>query len=144
MQDNWEKVQELFTSAAELPARERGAFLDQACAGDTELRAEVDSLLEHDVANTQVIAGAVEDAAVDVLARESPVGKRVGAYRITRELGQGGMGTVYLAVRADDQYRKEVAIKLVRRDFNPGSLLERFRAEMQILASLDHPYIARL
>ena len=75
----------------------------------------------------------------------SRAGRRVGVYQIIEEIGHGGMGEVYRAVRADGQYTKEVAVKLVRGGFDYGvSCLERFRNERQILASLDHPNIARL
>jgi serine/threonine protein kinase/tetratricopeptide (TPR) repeat protein len=141
---NWEKVQTVFAAAAELRGDERQRYLDRSCANDPELRAEVESLLASDVCDTHVISGAIEGAAMNLLGHESPVGRRVGAYRIIRELGRGGMGAVYLAVRDDDQYQKQVAIKLVRSDFDGRSLRGRFRSEMQILATLDHPHVARL
>ena len=75
---------------------------------------------------------------------EAAVGERLGSYRLVRKIGQGGMGTVYLAIRADDQYQKQVAIKLISRGTESGHSIERFRRERQILASLEHPYIARL
>ena len=74
----------------------------------------------------------------------SRVGRRIGAYNILEEIGHGGMGEVYRAGRADGQYEKEVAIKLVRGGYDTAAVLERFRHERQILASLDHPNIARL
>jgi len=81
-------------------------------------------------------------------ATESPsdslVGRRIGAYRILRQLGRGGMGAVYLAERADEQFRKQVAIKLVKHGMDSDAILHRFRSERQILASLDHPHIATL
>jgi serine/threonine protein kinase len=69
---------------------------------------------------------------------------RIGPYKIVREIAYGGMGAVYLAERADDQYRRQVAIKLIRRDMDTEFILQRFRNERQILAALDHPNIARL
>ena len=72
------------------------------------------------------------------------VGRRVGPYVLVREIGHGGMGAVYLATRADDEYRKQVAIKVVRSNLDPGFIQHRFRHERQILADLDHPNIARL
>ena len=71
-------------------------------------------------------------------------GLRVGPYRLVRELGRGGMGTVYLAVRSDDQFQKRVAIKILRRGMDTDSIVSRFRHERQILASLQHPFIAGL
>jgi non-specific serine/threonine protein kinase/serine/threonine-protein kinase len=74
----------------------------------------------------------------------APDPERVGAYRIVRELGQGGMGTVYLAVRDDDVFRKRVALKVLKRGMDTDGVVRRFRTERQILAGLDHPNIARL
>src|SRR6478672_2768433 len=133
--ENWDRIQNLFITAAELHGAGRKRFLDEACAADAPLRAEVESLLQSDASDTQLISGAIEDAAINLLGHDSPVGKRVGSYRVVRELGRGGMGAVYLAVRADDQYQKQVAIKLVRGDYNSQALVGRFRSEMQILAT---------
>ena len=72
------------------------------------------------------------------------IGRRLGAYRIEREIGRGGMGAVYEAVRADNEFRKRVAIKLVKRGMDTDFILRRFRKERQILAALDHPHIAGL
>ncbi len=74
----------------------------------------------------------------------SIAGKRVGPYRLLRRIARGGMGTVYLAARDDDQYQKKVAVKLVRRGMDTEDVLRRFLAERQILARLEHPHIARL
>jgi serine/threonine protein kinase/Tol biopolymer transport system component len=75
---------------------------------------------------------------------EEIIGERVGAYRIVGELGRGGMGAVYLAERADSEFRRRVAVKVVKRGMDTDSILRRFRNERQILAALDHPNIARL
>ncbi len=72
------------------------------------------------------------------------IGRRLGAYRIEREIGRGGMGAVYEAVRVDKEFNKRVAIKLVKRGMDTDFILRRFRKERQILAALDHPHIARL
>ena len=94
---------------------------------------------------TPALAGADAAALVDQLQRTSRwTGRRVGAYRLVREIGCGGMGAVYLGVRADDAYEQEVAIKVVRSTFESAVIEQRFRAERQILADLDHPNIARL
>src|SRR5438105_2011200 len=80
---------------------------------------------------------------------ETPVlepfcGRRIGPYRLIRKLGQGGMGSVYLAARADDQFEQQVAVKIVKRGMDTDFILSRFRNERQILAGLEHPNIARL
>jgi len=138
----WGQVRGVFDQAASLPSAERTAYLDQACADDADLRREVESLLlSHHEAGTEFL----NTPAIN-LSRPAPtrVGRRIGAYNIVEEIGRGGMGEVYRAGRADGQYEKEVAIKLVRGGYNTASVLERFRHERQILASLDHPNIARL
>ncbi len=141
--DSWDQAQRLFLSAVDLSPAELEQFLEASCAGDSELRAEVESLLIADRKNGAGIASAVEIEAS--LLFDSPLsGERLGAYRILHEIGRGGMGAVYLAVRDDELYRKKVAIKVVKRGMDTTEVLSRFRYERQILANLDHPYIAGL
>ena len=130
----------------ELEPEQHAAFLDQSCAGDLALRREVESLLANDLTGGESIRFAIGKAAEEAAQDPSDrwIGRRIGAYRITGFIGQGGMGTVYGAIRADDQFEKQVAIKLVRRGFDSEELLSRFRHERQILANLDHPHVARL
>ena len=142
----WQRVEELFLSALESEPGARGAHLDAACGGDSRLRAEVESLLaSHERAGEflEAPAAALAPGLLDGVSAP-PAGRHVGRYRIERELGRGGMGTVYLARRADDEYEKQVAIKLVRGGPADRVLLQRFLGERQILADLDHPNIARL
>jgi tetratricopeptide (TPR) repeat protein/tRNA A-37 threonylcarbamoyl transferase component Bud32 len=140
----WERAQEVFRQALDRPSEERAAFVEGACADDAPLRNEVESLLAHDVGEGSKLDGVFQFAAAALMEEGSLIGQRVGPYRIESELGQGGMGTVYLAVRADDEFQKKVAIKVVKWGMDTRSMLERFRYERQILAGLDHPYIARL
>lgn len=140
--DDWSRAQALFAAALQVPAAHRAAFLQLECPDDELLRAEVESLLANDGCD-QALALTFEAAAAAIL-DDSIAGRRVGPYRIVSELGRGGMGAVYLAVRDDDVYRKQVAVKLVRRGMDTAAALERFRYERQILANLDHPFIARL
>jgi serine/threonine-protein kinase len=144
--DRAQQVVELVGSALDREPQEWAAFLDSACAGDSALRAEVESLLQCREQAHDFIEAPVFPFAVELLEDESePLeGNRVGPYKIIRIIGRGGMGDVYLASRADDQYRKEVAIKLVKRGFDTDDIRRRFRHERQILATLDHPNIARL
>jgi non-specific serine/threonine protein kinase/serine/threonine-protein kinase len=147
-------VKSITADALERPEADRGALVAAACAGDEALRAEVESLLRADARAAGFLAvGALESAgAAEAVARTvedgtSPaaVGLEVGPYRILRELGRGGMGVVYLAERADAAFEKQVAIKVVRAAAFAGeALLGRFREERRILATLDHPNIARL
>jgi len=132
--------------ALERPAESRAVFLDDACAGDADLRAEVESLL----ASHEEAGEFIEDSAIDSLAdyvdstEELPPETRVGLYRLTSVIGEGGMGTVYRAVRADDEFQNEVAIKILKRGMEADYIIQRFRRERQILANFSHPNIARL
>ncbi len=128
----------------DVPAGEQPRLLDSLCAHDAELRSEVVSLLASDCDSGTVIAEAVQSEASLLFDLEPLAGKRVGAYRIVREIGRGGMGSVYLATRDDEVFQKRVAIKVVKPGMDTADVLDRFRYERQILASLEHPYIARL
>jgi serine/threonine protein kinase len=144
--ERWGQVREILHKAILLTSVERPVYLDQACSGDFDLRSEVESLLQsHEKADSVFLKKPAIDW--EIPGRESEprpnlVGLRVGVYQLVEEIGHGGMGEVYRAVRADGQYTKEVAVKLV----HGGSsvLLERFRHERQILATLEHSNIARL
>ena len=149
--ETWQKLKPLFHAALDLGPAQREAFLAGACE-DEEQRRQVEALLaSHDETGDFLVAPALVGAAdlpFDAPARdaseEGREGQRIGAYEIVREIGHGGMGSVFLAVRADDQYRKQVAIKLIRRGMDTDLILRRFMMERQILANLEHPNIARL
>jgi tetratricopeptide (TPR) repeat protein len=143
----WEAVGELFEQALSLPAGEQTACIDRASRGDDELRREVISLLaSHKAAPGGFVQEKIKNAVVSYheLKLVETQTTRVGPYRLTRELGRGGMGTVFLAERDDDQYKASVAIKLVRPGMDTEFILARFRRERQTLARLQHPNIARL
>ncbi len=145
--ERWAQVKEVLYAVLDLEPEQRPGYLDRACAKDSLLRQEVESfLLSHGQIDADFLKTIVPDGAnsESVESRRSLVGRLIGPYRIVEEIGAGGMGEVYRAARADDQYQKEVAIKVVRRGFDTGSGLRRFKAERQILASLDHPNIAQL
>jgi serine/threonine protein kinase len=144
--ERWQQIREVFDGAVSLPCEERAAYLDTICAKDSDLRHEVESLL---LSDDHAGTGFLNTPAVHLTQPEpnraaSRVGSRIGAYNVLEEIGRGGMGEVYRASRADGQYEKEVAIKVVRGGYDTASVLDRFRHERQILASLDHPNIARL
>ena len=150
----WQRIKDLFAEAIERPAASRAGWLAQACTDDVALRLEVEALvdahfsagnfLEHDVLEIPEAAGAVVRATQlqGALASQPPT--RFGDYRIVRELGRGGMGVVYLAARDDERFEKLVAIKVMAGEFLDPSASGRFEEERRILASLDHPGIARL
>ncbi len=144
--DRWQRIKSLFQMALEAPAAERAALLDLESGGDRALRQEVESLL---AAHDQ--QGGALDTLPHALRAEAlaasdgtRVGDRIGAYRVVQLLGTGGMGQVFRAVRDDDAYQAQVAIKLVRADVGSAMAEQRFRTERQILAGLDHPHIARM
>jgi len=145
--ERWARVKELFEAAADLSPNARGALLKRECDGDDALRREVESLLDSDAQTDAFIELPVLEMPRDLFpepTEESLAGRQFGAYQVIREIGRGGLGAVYLAARSDDEYRKQVAIKLVRRGLDTEDILRRFRNERQILAQLDHPNIARL
>ncbi len=142
--ERWKRVKQLLDEALAVKSGERAALLERACAGDPQLRQEVESLVaSHEQAGTDFLKAPAVDLAA-VVSNGLRSGRRIGVYEIVAEIGHGGMGEVYRAVRADGQYTKDVAVKLVRVGHDTNSMLERFRNERQILASLDHPNIARL
>ncbi len=143
--ERWQRVEELFLTVADRPAAEREAYLTRVCGGDEELRHEVLSLLARDT-NEDFIEKPIAGVAISFSPEPSDdaAGKRIGPYRLTRLVGRGGMGAVYEAVRDDDQFRQQVAIKLIKGGIDSDFAHERFMRERQILASLDHPHIARL
>jgi tetratricopeptide (TPR) repeat protein/tRNA A-37 threonylcarbamoyl transferase component Bud32 len=143
--ERWRQIESLFLQALECPPEARSSFLDRVCDGNEALRREVDSLLAFDAPEQRLIEvpDLPDGAGVDDSDSEMS-GRRIGQYRIERAIGQGGMGTVYLGVRDDDQYHKQVAIKLLKRGMDTHFMLSRFRQERQILADLEHPFIARM
>ncbi len=142
----WQAIQEIFEAALERDAADRDAFVAAACEGDEDLRPEVLSLLaafdESEGIDQQAQAWLASVSAP--LRMPSPEGRRIGAYRVLRELGAGGMGTVYLAERADGQFEHQVALKIMRPGVGAEELRRRFLHERQILAQLLHPNVARL
>lgn len=142
--DRWQKIQDVFDRALAVPSDERDGLIEVVCGRDEALRDQVLSLIAASEEGDSQIRKAIARAADDAGSADMTGDDRIGAYRIERELGRGGMGTVYLAVRDDDEFHKKVAIKIVRSGFDSDELLHRFRSERQILANLDHPNIARL
>jgi eukaryotic-like serine/threonine-protein kinase len=141
---NWQNVKEIFLAALEKDGESRTAFLDEVCADDADLREEIESLLASHEEIEEFIETPVFQVGEVFTNGTNPKEKRLGNYKIIKEIGAGGMGVVYLAAREDEQFRKRVAIKLVKRGLDTEDVLRRFRNERQILASLHHPHIASL
>jgi serine/threonine protein kinase/tetratricopeptide (TPR) repeat protein len=151
--ERWQEIKVVLDGALEIERNDRAAFLDRACAHDASLRHEVEVLLAADEEIGTAFMnepGNFELATVDSSAGNASertdlwIGRRIGPYKIVERIGIGGFGEVYRAFRADDQYRKEVALKVVRGGQDSGFVFTRFKNERQILASLEHPNIARL
>ncbi|HEV2763768.1 MAG TPA: protein kinase [Pyrinomonadaceae bacterium] len=145
-------MEEICESALAVSPERREAYLDAACAGDATLRDDVEALISSNELADQFIKPRHFDT-IPATEQDDPrtdgftdrmAGRRVGNYQVVREIGRGGMGAVYLAVRADDEFQRRVAIKLVKRGMDTDFILRRFRNERQILANFDHPNIARL
>ena len=142
----WARLDQLFAAAEALPAAEREALIESSFAADpdSELRRDLEGLLAvlSSGATSRVddaIAGGLSQMAVDEAAPS-----RLGPYQIGREIGRGGMATVYEAERSDQEFRRTVAVKVLRRGMDTADIVRRLRRERQILANLDHPGIARL
>jgi serine/threonine protein kinase len=152
--ERWQDVERIYHSARQCDGSQRSLFLEKACGEDQSLRVEVESLLKYAKRSEELF----EAPALEVVARslaedlrtqertraDRMIGVRIAQYRILDKLGEGGMGDVYRAVRADDAYEKQVAIKLVRQGLDTESGYEHFRKERQILAGFEHENIARL
>lgn len=142
--DRWKKVETICQKAMRLQGEKRSTYLDNACAGDPDLLEEVTSLLEQEeqdwlqdpIVNVQSSFVFSDDRALS--------DQTIGPYRVIKMIGSGGMGNVYLAVRDDDQFERFVALKVIRKGLVSDDVLKRFYSERQILASLNHPNIARL
>ena len=142
--ERWERIKQIFASALERDSSTRVAFLDGACAGDVEMRREVESLL----AAHQASDSFLEHAAVDISSSPASAhaafadGKTVGTYRILRTLGHGGMATVYLA--QDLKHNRRVALKVLHPDLAHALGADRFLREIEVAANLSHPHILPL
>jgi eukaryotic-like serine/threonine-protein kinase len=143
--ESWEEVEAIFASAAELGPAERAALIEARCSGRPELRAEVESLLaSHDGVGRFLDTASMGS---DRKGAESPAdlsGRMIGRYRLLERVAEGGMGVVYRAERTEDEFREQVAVKLIAVPLHSVDALRRFRTERQILATLNHPDIVTL
>ncbi len=150
MNRRWESVERILEAALEHTPEERSRFVRTQCGADEELRAEVEAYLNcSDESETFLVKPAWQALSLDEDMDDSPEidpypGRRVGVYRIVRRIASGGMGSVYLAERDDEHFEHRVAVKIIRHGFGSADILRRFKAERQLLARLDHTYIAKL
>ncbi|MEN3331992.1 MAG: eukaryotic-like serine/threonine-protein kinase [Blastocatellia bacterium] len=142
--ERWKLINELLDDILDHEPEERPVILTRACAGDPLLRLEMESLLAaHEQAGG--FMESLPSQADELFGSAQPlIGQMIGPYRVLREIGRGGMGVVYMAARADQQFIKLVAIKVVWLGSNQREMIQRFRQERQILANLDHANISRL
>ena len=160
--ERWAKIEEIFQAALDCEPTLRAAFIAEKCGGEAELCREVKKLIErYDTGNPFLespvwtdsvffqttlknqIASSLDKEVADFEEDESLAGQLVGAYRLTEEIGRGGMGVVYAATR-DEDFQQKVAVKIVKRGMDTDFVLSRFRQERQVLAALSHPNVARL
>ena len=148
--ERWQRVERVLDAAFESDPTRWQAIVNASCGGDVELRREVETLLGQFASENQFLDSPPSRIAAALIAESASPhnaayeGRRIGSYRIVRQIGQGGMSRVFLAERADGEFAQQVAIKLLRPGLDSDLDRERFRAERQILASLGHPNIARL
>jgi len=159
----WRQTEEIFQAALDLPPDEREKFIAEKCGEDDDLRREIEKLIaryEKDETFLESpvwtdsrflqseakreIAASLDEEILTHRAKKNFINERVGVYRLTEELGKGGMGVVYLAVRADGEFEQKAAVKLIKRGMDTDFIIKRFRHERQIVANLNHPNIARL
>ncbi|MCH9646951.1 MAG: serine/threonine-protein kinase [Deltaproteobacteria bacterium] len=144
---NFRRVRKVLEAALELPPEQRSPYLQKTCAGDDALYQRVAALLAADARDASPIDEPIADLALHLLGQgqaDAQTGRRIGAHRLLASIGHGGMGSIYLAERADGEYQEQVAIKLIRPGLSSEALIDRFRQERQILAQLNHPNIGRI
>lgn len=159
--ERWKLVELLFNESVDLPTEERERFLNERCGTDQELLGQVQSLLSSLDSSDSFIevpvwtdSNFLNTSAKRELSKslvptyeagiDEMIGRTIGVYRLDKQIGRGGMGTVYKAERADGEFKQTVAIKLIKRGMDSDFIVRRFRHERQILASFEHPFIARL
>ncbi|MEJ7623902.1 MAG: serine/threonine-protein kinase [Pyrinomonadaceae bacterium] len=141
---NWHRVKAVLGEALEIAPSSRMAFLDSAGLA-ADMRAEIETLIGFEDESADMMQFSAVEFSKDFIDDDTPLtGRQVGPYEVIRELGLGGMGAVYLATRIDGKFKQQVALKLLKREMNTSALRRHFEQEREILASLDHPNIARL
>ena len=139
--ERYRKIKEIFNQAAELSLLERQDYVVSACEDDSEMRREVEKMLVFADSADDTLEKNVFEVFSDV--NQAKIPEKIGDYKILREIGRGGMGAVYEAVRENKDFRQRVALKIIKRGMDTDAVVSRFRHEQRILASLEHPSIAR-
>jgi serine/threonine protein kinase len=146
--ERWDRLKDLFLRSQDLPPEARSAWLADVCADEPMLREEVEALLRAQSRPAPIFRHGGNDLLgtllEDDIRPEDFAGRRIGAYRVLRLLGEGGMGQVFLAERDDGDFAQRVALKRIRADFAGTETRLRFLREREILARLVHPHIAQL
>ena len=140
--EEWHKIKEILQTVIELDPDARENFLDSACAGQSSMRSEVESLLQSHEQNKNFLEQPVAIDAADVVSSTASaawIGRRVGPYELLEEIGEGGMGAVYRAVRADGMYDKQVAVKLIRSGLSTDYFVSRFKTNVKFSQHLSIP-----
>jgi serine/threonine-protein kinase len=141
--ERWEKIGIIFDEALKLSEPERSNFIKSACGHDIEMINEVRSLIEADSNVPSVLKAQAADA-INIRSHINYEGKIIGNYKVIKQIAEGGMGSVFLAERADGQFEQKVALKIIKPGMNSNEIIKRFLSERQILARLQHPNIAKL
>ncbi len=141
-EQTWDRVKQIFHEAVAYPPVERDTFLAEACAGDSVVRSEVEELLaasddmgEPQTASATREAGRTHEVEV--------AGAMIGRYKLLQQIGEGGFGVVYMAEQ-EEPVRRRVALKIIKLGMDTKEVVARFEAELQALAILDHPNIAKV
>jgi tetratricopeptide (TPR) repeat protein/tRNA A-37 threonylcarbamoyl transferase component Bud32 len=148
--ERWQRLKHLLADALDLPAPQRQAFIDAQCAGDEPMRLELTDLVAAAAPTRSLLDDAPSTLARDALQAQDDrlaqhwIGRQLGAWRLVSLIGAGGMGQVFEAERADGQFEQQVAVKVMREGLHDETLIARFKAERQILASLDHANLAKV
>ncbi len=145
----WTHIDHLFDQVLDQPPAERTAYLEKICAGDPDLLHRLEALLAAAAQTNPLLEQPAAEFATPLIQdlvdeQDTMEGRRIGPYEILRELGRGGMGTVYLAQQVDGELNRRVALKLIKRGMDTEAVVHRFRHERDVLAGLQHPNIARL
>jgi serine/threonine protein kinase len=141
--EDWSKIKDILERVLEMEPEQRAVFL-RSSEITAEQRAEVEQLMSFETEAAEMMKLSAVEFSKDFIEEDDLAGQEIGPYRVIREIGHGGMGAVFLAERSDGKFAQRVALKLLKREMNTSALRRRFRKEREILASLEHPNIARL